>query len=125
MNVQLFRKIRLSGKEGFNEENLSAQQPQAEKDPWFFGKDEYQERSQCFKAETIKGKEEIDRLDLQFLRMKRKNIDQRIEVYEDNLERILRFYKNGEDQVSSGFQKGDEDRQEAFFTEFPAFYKEK
>jgi len=125
LKIQSFQKIRQSNKEGFNEKNLSAQQPQAEKDPWLFGEDEHQEWSQCFKAEAIEREKEIDRLDLQFLRMERKNIYQRIEVNEDSLERILQFYKKGEDQLSSGFQKGDEGRQEAFFSEFHTLYKEK
>jgi len=115
LKIQSFQKIRQSNKEGFNEKNLSAQQPQAEKDPWLFGEDEHQKRSKCFKAETVEREKEIDRLDLQFLRMERKNIYQRIDVNEDSLERILQFYKKGEDQLSSGFQKGDEGRQEAFF----------
>jgi len=72
LKVQLFQKIRQSNKEGVNEKNLSAQQPQAEKDPWFFGEDEHQKWSQCFKAEAIEGEKEIDRLELQFLRMERK-----------------------------------------------------
>jgi hypothetical protein len=55
--------------------------------------------------------------------MERENI-QWVEVREDHRERILQLYKKGEDHFSSGFQKGDEVRQEAFFSEFRPLYKE-
>jgi hypothetical protein len=55
--------------------------------------------------------------------MERENI-QWIEVREDQRERILQLYKRGEDHFSSGFQKGDEVRQEACFSEFRPLCKE-
>jgi hypothetical protein len=55
--------------------------------------------------------------------MERENI-QWVEVHEDHRERILQLYKKGENHLSSGFQKGDEVRQEAFLSEFRPFYKE-
>jgi hypothetical protein len=57
------------------------------------------------------------------VRRERENI-QWVEVHEDYRERILQLYKKGEDHFSSGFQKGDEVRQKAFFSEFRPFYQE-
>jgi hypothetical protein len=42
---------------------------------------------------------------------------QPIEKEEDHRERILQVYKKGADRSSSGFQKGDEIRQETSFQE--------
>jgi hypothetical protein len=55
--------------------------------------------------------------------MERENI-QWVEIHEDHCERVLQLYKKGEDHFSSGFQKGDEVGQEAFFSEFRPLYKE-
>jgi hypothetical protein len=53
----------------------------------------------------------------------RRESTQWIDVHEDYRERILRFYQKGENHLSSGFQKGDEIRQEAFLSELHPFYK--
>jgi hypothetical protein len=50
---------------------------------------------------------------------------QRIEEKEDHRERILRVYKKGADHAASGFQKGDEIREENLLSEFHSLFPEK
>jgi len=80
-------------REEIDEKNLSTQQYQTEKNAWFFGEDEHQGRSQCFKTEENEGEEKVNRLS----------------------ERTVQVYKKREDQPSSGFQRGDENREEGVF----------
>ena len=49
-------------REEFDEKDISTQQYQTEKDAWFFGEDEYERRSQCFKTEENEGEEKVNRL---------------------------------------------------------------
>jgi len=111
-----------SNKEGFNEENIPAQQSPKEEDPWILGEDEYQERSKCFKAEAIEGEEEVDRLNPECLRTGRESIQQTDD--EDRRERILQVYKKGADQAASGLQKGDQRWEEDSLSELYPFYSE-
>jgi hypothetical protein len=50
---------------------------------------------------------------------------QPIEKEEDHRERILQVYKKGADHSASGFQKGDEIREENLLPEFYSFFSEK
>ena len=85
-----FKKISQWKGRGVSEENISAKQSQKEEDPWIFGEDEYQKRSKGLEAEEIEGKEKADRLS----------------------ERAIQILKERENQRFSGFQTGDEVREE-------------
>jgi hypothetical protein len=50
---------------------------------------------------------------------------QPIEEEEDHRERILQVYKKGADHSASGFQKGDEIREENLLPEFYSLFSEK